>query len=44
MTACWPTAFAQDGGVDKEEAEQQVLELVDAIRFALDKGETYSTG
>ncbi len=36
------TAFAEAGGVNKEEAEQQVLELVDAIRFALDKGEPYS--
>jgi cell division septation protein DedD/nucleoid DNA-binding protein len=27
--------------LDKEEAEQQVLELVDAIKFALDKGEPY---
>ncbi|MDX2429803.1 MAG: SPOR domain-containing protein [Bacteroides sp.] len=34
-------AYSAKGGVDKEEAEQQVLELVDAIRFALDKGETY---
>ncbi|MCP4313875.1 MAG: hypothetical protein GY790_21685 [Bacteroidetes bacterium] len=34
-------AFTKAGGVDKEEAEQQVLELVDAIRFALDKGENY---
>jgi nucleoid DNA-binding protein len=34
-------AFSQYGGVDKEEAEQQVLELVDAIRFSLDKGEKY---
>ncbi len=34
-------AFAEAGGLDKTEAEQQVLELVDAIRFALDKGETF---
>ena len=34
-------AFAEVGGIDKEEAKQQVLELVDAIRFALDKGEPY---
>jgi len=34
-------AFAEAGGVDEAEAEQQVLELVDAIRFALDKGEKY---
>ena len=35
-------AFAEAAGLEKEEAEQQVLELVDAIRFALDKGEVYS--
>jgi cell division septation protein DedD/nucleoid DNA-binding protein len=35
------TAFAEAGGLKKEETEQQVLELVDAIRFALDKGEAY---
>ncbi|MFO7669369.1 MAG: SPOR domain-containing protein [Bacteroidales bacterium] len=35
-------AFAEGGGVDREEAEQQVLELVDAIRFALDRGEPYA--
>ncbi len=34
--------WSQAGGVGREEAEQQVLELVDAIRFALDKGESYS--
>lgn len=27
--------------MEREEADQQVLELVDAIKFALDKGETY---
>lgn len=32
-------AFAGSAGLDPEEARQQVLELVDAIRFALDKGE-----
>ncbi len=35
------TAFAEAAGLNKEETEQQVLELVDAIRFALDKGEAY---
>ena len=34
-------AFAGDASLNEEEAGQQVLELVDAIRFALDKGETY---
>ena len=37
-------AFSLYGGLDTEEAQQQVLELVDAIRFALDKGETYALG
>lgn len=37
-------AFSLYGGLDSEEAQQQVLELVDAIRFALDKGETYALG
>lgn len=35
------TRYSQLGEPDKEEAEQQILELVDAIRFALDKGESY---
>lgn len=35
------TRYSQAGGPDREEAEQQILELVDAIRFALDKGESY---
>jgi cell division septation protein DedD len=35
-------AFSSDTSVDAEEAGQQVLELVDAIRFALDKGDKYS--
>jgi len=34
-------AFADAAGLEHEESRQQVLELVDAIRFALDKGETY---
>ena len=37
-------AFSLYGGLDTEEAQQQVLELVDAIRFALDKGEPYALG
>jgi nucleoid DNA-binding protein/cell division septation protein DedD len=35
------SAWAESGNLDAEEARQQVLELVDAIRFALDKGEQY---
>jgi cell division protein FtsN/nucleoid DNA-binding protein len=35
-------ALAEGAGIDREEAGQQVLELVDAIKFALDKGETYA--
>jgi len=31
--------YAERAGLDREEARQQVLELVDAIRFALDRGE-----
>jgi len=38
------STFAEAGGLNKEETEQQVLELVDAIRFALDKGEAYHLG
>ncbi|MCK4748307.1 MAG: hypothetical protein KAT15_14755, partial [Bacteroidales bacterium] len=34
-------AYATGEGVDAEEAAQRVLELVDAIKFALDKGEAY---
>lgn len=33
--------YAEGEGLDPEEARQQVLELVDAIRFKLDKGEQY---
>lgn len=36
------SALAEGEKIEKEEARQQVLELVDAIKFALDKGETYS--
>jgi cell division septation protein DedD len=35
------SAISEGGEVDLDEATQQVLELVDAIRFALDKGESY---
>jgi len=34
-------AYASGEQMDPEEARQQVLELVDAIRFRLDKGEVY---
>lgn len=34
-------AYASGEGIDPEEARQQVLELVDAIKFKLDKGEQY---
>lgn len=34
--------YASGEGMDPEEARQQVLELVDAIKFKLDKGETYT--
>jgi cell division septation protein DedD/nucleoid DNA-binding protein len=33
--------YAEQDNVDEEEARQRVLELVDAIKFALDKGERY---
>lgn len=35
-------AYAAGEGIDREEAQQQVLELVDAIRFALDRGLEYA--
>jgi nucleoid DNA-binding protein len=35
-------ALAEGARIDREEAGQQVLELVDAIKFALDKGEPYA--
>lgn len=35
-------AMAAGEQLDQEEARQQVLELVDAIKFAMDKGEPYS--
>ncbi len=34
-------AYASGEGLDEEEARQRVLELVDAIKFALDKGEAF---
>ncbi|MEZ5069439.1 MAG: SPOR domain-containing protein [Bacteroidales bacterium] len=34
-------AFARGEGYEAEEARQRVLELVDAIKFALDRGESY---
>jgi len=36
------SAYASGENIDPGEAEQQVLELVDAIRFPLDKGEPYT--
>ncbi len=35
-------AYASGEGIDREEAQQQVLELVDAIKFALDRGLEYT--
>ena len=35
-------AYAAGEGIDREEAQQQVLELVDAIKFALDRGLEYT--
>ena len=35
-------AIAEGEELDLEEASQRVLELVDAVKFALDKGENYS--
>ncbi|MEJ2596478.1 MAG: SPOR domain-containing protein [bacterium] len=35
-------ALAGGENIEEEEARQQVLELVDAIKFALDKGESYN--
>jgi cell division septation protein DedD/nucleoid DNA-binding protein len=34
-------AYAEGEGIEPEEARQQLLELVDAIKFRLDKGESY---
>jgi len=36
------SAYAQGEGLEDDEAQQGVLELVDAIKFALDRGETYT--
>lgn len=36
------SVYSKGEGIEEEEARQQVLELVDAIRFALDKGESYA--
>ncbi len=36
------SAYAEGEGLDKDEAQQRVLELIDAIKFALDRGESYS--
>ncbi len=33
--------YAQGENIDLEEAQQQLLELVDAIKFKMDKGESY---
>jgi cell division protein FtsN/nucleoid DNA-binding protein len=34
--------YAEGEGLDSDEAHQRVLELIDAIKFALDKGESYT--
>lgn len=36
------SAYATGENIDEEEARQRVLELVDSIKFALDKGETFA--
>jgi len=36
------SAYAEGEGLDQEEARQRVLELIDAIKFALDRGESYA--
>jgi len=36
------SAYAQGEGLEDDEAQQRVLELVDAIKFALDRGDSYS--
>ena len=36
------SAYAEGEGLENDEAQQRVLELVDAIKFALDRGESYS--
>jgi cell division septation protein DedD len=36
------SAYAEGEGLENEEAQQRVLELIDAIKFALDRGELYT--
>jgi cell division septation protein DedD/nucleoid DNA-binding protein len=36
------SAYAEGEGLEHDEAQQRVLELIDAIKFALDRGESYS--
>lgn len=36
------SAYALGEGLEDDEAQQRVLELVDAIKFALDRGESYA--
>lgn len=36
------SAYALGEGMDDDEAQQQVLELIDAIKFALDRGDSYT--
>lgn len=36
------SVYSQGEGIDEDEAQQQVLELIDAIKFALDRGDSYT--
>lgn len=36
------SVYAKGEGLENDEAQQRVLELIDAIKFALDRGESYS--
>lgn len=36
------TSYASGEGLEEDEAQQRVLELIDAIKFALDRGESYT--
>ena len=36
------SAVAEGEGIDRDEAQQRVLELIDAIKFALDRGTSYT--
>jgi len=36
------SVYAEGEGLDQDEAQQRVLELIDAIKFALDRGESYT--